>query len=59
MEEMMKLKWSDRVWVGEWKYPLSGSRTMSVSRSVSSIICRALEAFFEGGAGDQQIVDIK
>jgi hypothetical protein len=58
MEEMMKTKWSDRVWVGESKHPLSGARTMSVVRSVSSIICRALE-LLEGGAGDQQVADVQ
>jgi hypothetical protein len=44
MEEMMKPKWSDRVWVGVSKQPLSGARTMPAARSVSSIICRTLEA---------------
>ncbi len=40
----MKPKWSDRVWVGVSKQTLSGTRTMSAARSVSSIICRDLEA---------------
>jgi hypothetical protein len=44
MEEMMKSKWSGRVWVGVSKQPLSGARTMPSARSVSSIICRALAA---------------
>jgi hypothetical protein len=43
MEEMMKSKWSGRVWVRVSKQPLSGARTMPVARSVSSI-CRVLEA---------------
>jgi hypothetical protein len=43
MEEMMKPKWSGRVWVGESKQPLSGAQTMPAVRRVSSIICRALE----------------
>ena len=40
---MMKPKWSGRVWVGVSKQPLSGARTMPTARSVSSIICRALD----------------
>jgi hypothetical protein len=44
MEEMMKPKWSGRVWVGVSKQPLSGARTMPAARRVSSIICRTLEA---------------
>ncbi len=40
----MKPKWSDRVWVGVSKQPLSGVRTMPVTRNVSSIICHDLEA---------------
>ncbi len=40
----MKPKWSVRVWVGVSKQPLSDARTVSEARSVSSIICRALEA---------------
>jgi hypothetical protein len=43
MEEMMNPKWSGRVWVGVSKQPLSGARTMSAVRNVSSIICRVLE----------------
>ena len=45
MEEMLKSKWSGRVWVGVSKESLSGTRTMPAARSVSSIICRTLEAF--------------
>ena len=44
MEEMSNPKWSGRVWVGVSKQPLSGARIMPAVRSVSSIICRALEA---------------
>ena len=44
MEEMLKPKWSGRVWVGVSKQPLSGARTMPAARSVSSIICRDLDA---------------
>ena len=40
----MKPKWSGRVWVGVSKQHLSGARTMPTVRSVSSIICRPLEA---------------
>ena len=40
----MKPKWSGRVWVGVSNQPLSGALTMPVARSVSSFICRALEA---------------
>ena len=40
----MKPKWSGRVWVGVSKQPLSGARTMPAARSVSSIICRGLDA---------------
>jgi hypothetical protein len=40
----MNPKWSGRVWVGVSKQPLSGARTMSEARSVSSIICRVHEA---------------
>ena len=44
MEEMLKPEWSGRVWVGVSKQPWSGARTMPAARSVSSIICRALDA---------------
>jgi hypothetical protein len=45
MEEMMKPKWSGRVWVGVLKQPLSVARTnRPAARRVSSILCRDLEA---------------